>query len=245
MSDTAVALVTGAGQRIGQAVALALHARGLRVILHYRTAGSAAIATAERLNRARPDSACALQADLAELPQVQQLAAAALAQWGRLDVLVNNASSYFPTAWGDADEQAWDALFGSNLKGPFFLTQALLPPLAARRGCVVNLIDIFAERPARGFSLYCMAKAGLAMMTKSLALEWGDRVRVNGIAPGVILWPEPEPPAAEKQRMFERIPQGRIGEPADIARTALFLIFDAPYVNGQIIAVDGGYSLSM
>lgn len=239
-----VALVTGAGQRIGLALALALHDRGFKVILHYRRDGSAAIETAAELNRERADSAAALQADLTDMEAVARLAREAGARWGRLDALVNNASSYYPTAWGEATERDWDTLFGSNLKGPFFLTQALLPALAADRGCVVNLIDIFAERPAAGFPVYCMAKAGLAMLTRSLALEWGDRIRVNGIAPGVILWPETEPDAATQQAMLDRIPQGRIGDPDDIVRTALFLISEASYVNGQIIAVDGGYSLN-
>lgn len=242
--STKVVLVTGAGQRIGAHLARVLHQRGYRVLLHYRSSDSAAVAVAAEFNRVRADSSRALQADLTDLAQVQRLAEQVVEIWGRLDALINNASSYFETPWGNTGEAEWDALIGSNLKGPYFLTQALLPLLAEQRGAVINLIDVFAERPAKNFSVYCAAKAGLAMLTRSLALDWGDRVRVNGIAPGVILWPEQPVDHARKAATLDRVPQGRIGSPDDIAKTALFLLDDAPYINGQIVAVDGGYSLT-
>jgi pteridine reductase len=242
--DAPVALITGAAQRIGAQLTRALHQRGYRVLIHCRHSTAAAAHLAAELTALRADSAAVLQAALEDTAAVTALAAAAVARWDRLDVLINNASSYYPTAWGDATPGDWDTLIGGNLKGAFFLTQALLPALSARRGCVINLIDIFAERPLPDHPIYCIAKAGLAMMTKSLARDLGGSSRVNGIAPGAILWPEPPLPALEQERMLERIPSGRIGEPADIARTALFLIEEAPYINGQIIAVDGGLSLA-
>lgn len=237
-----VALITGAAQRIGAELSRTLHHHGYRVLIHYRNSAAAALQLAAELNGLRPDTAEILKAALEDTASVARLAAAATARWGRLDVLINNASSFYPTPWGSATPEDWEALIGSNLKGAFFLTQSLLPSLAERRGCVINLIDIFAERPLADHPLYCIAKSGLAMLTRSLARDLGDRIRVNGIAPGAILWPEP-PMAREQQlRLLERIPCGRIGDPSDIARTVLFLIEQAPYINGQIIAVDGGLS---
>jgi pteridine reductase len=221
-----------------------LHARGYRVIVHYHTGTERAARIIGELNAARPDSAHAISADLSDLQATYELADAALARWGRLDVLINNAGSYYPTAWGSATEADWHRLVGSNLMGPFFLTQRLLPALIEQRGCIVNMIDIFAERPARDLPVYGMAKAGLAHMTKSLAFDLRGKVRANGIAPGVILWPEQPTPDEEKTDTLQRIPLGHIGDPTDIVRTVLFLVEDAPYINGQIIAVDGGLSLS-
>jgi pteridine reductase len=214
------------------------------VIIHYNSSAANAEQIAGELNALRNDSARTLHADMQDVRAVQQLASDAQAAWGRIDVLINNASSYYSTPWDSATENDWDRLVGSNLKGPFFLTQALLAELSARGGCIVNMIDIFAERPIREFPLYCMAKAGVAMLTKSLAVDYGKSVRVNGIAPGAILWPEPPLSAEEQERMLAKIPGGQIGHPDDIVRTALFLIEDAPYINGQIIAVDGGLSLN-
>ncbi len=242
--DKKVVLVTGASQRIGAAIATALHRRGHRVLLHYR-GNAAALDLAARFNRERADSALALHADFASDADITRLATEALRPWGRLDALVNNASTYFPTPLGSATPEHWHDLFDSNVRGPFFLTQALLPALRARRGCVINLLDIHAEKPEPNHPLYCMAKAALAMMTKSLALDLRGEVRVNGIAPGAILWPSHEElNEEEKSALLGRIPQHALGTPEDIARTALFLLDDAPYINGQIIAVDGGLSLS-
>lgn len=242
-SSPKVALITGAAQRIGAQLARALHARGYNVVIHYNRSAAAAREIADELNAQRADSARIAAADMEDVEAVQTLAATALAAWGRLDVLINNASTYYATPWGDATPQDWDRLVGSNLKGPYFLTQAVLAELARRSGCVINMIDIAAERPARDFSLYCMAKAGLAMLTRSLAVDCGRTLRVNGIAPGAILWPEAPLSDAAKQQMLDKIPAGQIGHPDDIVRTALFLIEDAPYINGQIIAVDGGLHL--
>jgi pteridine reductase len=238
-----VALITGAAQRIGARLARALHARAYNVVIHCNRSVDAAEAIARELNAQRENSARVLRADMEDIDAVQRLAADAIALWGRVDVLVNNASTYYSTPWQTAAAHDWDRLVGSNLKGPFFLTQALLAELSQRKGCVLNMIDIAAERPARDFSLYCMAKAGLAMLTKSLAVDHGKNLRVNGIAPGAILWPEPPLSEVAKMQMLEKIPAGHIGDPDDIVRTALFLIEDAPYINGQIIAVDGGLHL--
>ncbi|MET0378868.1 MAG: pteridine reductase [Spongiibacteraceae bacterium] len=239
-----VSLITGAAQRVGEQLARGLHARGYRVIVHYRNSAQQAQAIVDDLNKNRPLTAVAIAADLADATALVQLAADCLKQWGRIDVLINNASSYYPTPWGEAKLSDWQTLIGSNLMGPFFLTQELLPALTAQCGCVVNMIDIFAERPARDMPIYGMAKAGLAHMTKSLAFDLRGKVRVNGIAPGAILWPEQLMSSEDKSNMLQRIPLGEIGDPSDIVRTALFLIEDAPYINGQIIAVDGGLSLN-
>jgi pteridine reductase len=244
VAGTKVAVITGAAQRVGEQLARGLHARGYRVIVHYRNSAERARQIVDDLNRATPDSAIALSADLADEAAPAQLAAACLAKWGRIDALINNASSYYRTPWGEATQEDWRTLVGSNLMGPFFLTQALLPALIEQRGCVINLIDIFAERPARDLPVYGMAKAGLAHMTKSLAYDLRGKIRVNGIAPGAILWPEHPTSDAEKTDMLQRIPLEKLGDPSDIVRTALFLIEDAPYINGQIVNVDGGLSLN-
>lgn len=239
-----VALITGAAQRVGEQLARGLHARGYRVIVHYRSSAQQAQSIVDDLNKTRAETAVAIAADLADEAAASQLAVTCLKQWGRIDVLINNASSYYPTPWGEAKTADWQMLIGSNVMGPFFLTQALLPALIEQQGCVINMIDIFAERPARNMPIYGMAKAALAHMTKSLAFDLRGKIRVNGIAPGAILWPEQPMAEAEKSNMLERIPLGEIGDPSDIVRTALFLIEDAPYINGQIIAVDGGLSLN-
>lgn len=239
-----VAVITGAAQRVGEQIARGLHARGYRVIVHYRSGRERAERIAIELNATRADSADTFSADLCDLDAVERLADFSAKRWGRLDVLINNASSYYPTPWGSAGETDWQNLIGSNLMGPFFLTQHLLPALIECKGNVVNMIDIFAERPAHDLPIYGMAKAGLAHMTKSLAFDLRGKIRVNGIAPGVILWPERPPSAAEKEDTLKRIPLGQIGDPSDIARTVLFLVEDAPYINGQIITVDGGLSLN-
>jgi len=238
-----VALITGSAQRIGAAIATALHQRGYRVIIHYRSSAAAAQQLAADLNAVRADSARCINGNLQSQLEAQTLATAALSQWGHIDVLINNASSFYPTPLGSATEADWDALIGSNMKGPFFLAQALAPMLTRRAGCIVNIVDIFAEQALKDHPLYCMAKAGLAMMTKSLARELAPRVRVNGVAPGAILWPEPAPNAEQKQHMLDKIPLQTLGSTTDIAATVTFLVADAPYISGQILAVDGGRSL--
>ncbi|WP_198411210.1 pteridine reductase [Marinimicrobium alkaliphilum] len=241
-----VALITGSAKRLGAQTARTLHAAGYRIVLHYRHSANDAEQLAADLNRTRPDSAVALQADLNQSTDVEQLARAALAQWQRLDALINNASSFFPTPVGEATEAHWDDLINSNLKAPFFLAQALAPALRASGGTIVNMADIHADRPLSQHPIYCAAKAGNVMLTKSLARELAPEVRVNGIAPGAILWPESDADMSEdaKQGILHKVPLGREGHPDDIARTILFLVRDAPYITGQIIAVDGGRSLA-
>jgi pteridine reductase len=242
MSVPPVVLVTGAARRVGAAIARELHAAGANVVLHYRASAAEAEQLAAQLNAARATSAVCLPADLAVAGAPAALVAATLARFGRLNALVNNASSFFPTALGDITEAAWDDLIGSNLKGPLFLTQAAAPHLLAARGAVVNIVDVHAERPLKGYPLYCAAKAGLLGLTRALAVELAPQVRVNAVAPGPIEWPASGndfPPAARDAIVADTL-LGRIGEPADIARTVKFLLFDAPYITGQVINVDGG-----
>lgn len=239
------ALITGAAARLGRAIARELH-RDHRVIIHYRSSAVAAQRLADELNSARPDSAVALHSDLAGAADCARLAEQALKQWGGVDILVNNASAFFPTPVGSATEEHWDQLVGSNLKAPFFLSQALAESLARDNGCIVNMADIHAERPMPHHPIYCAAKAGLVMLTKSLALELAPKVRVNAVAPGAILWPEQETvDDSAKAKILERIPLARTGDAGDIARTVRFLVCDAPYISGQVIAVDGGRNLNI
>ncbi|WP_346838713.1 pteridine reductase [Microbulbifer sp. SAOS-129_SWC] len=237
------ALITGAAARLGRASARELH-RDHRVIIHYRHSATAAEELVDALNRLRPDSAVAMQSDLSTAADCDQLAQRAAAHWGGVDVLVNNASAFYPTPIGSADERAWDELLGSNLKAPFFLSQALAPSLARDHGCIINMVDIHAERPMPQHTIYCAAKAGLVMLTKSLALELAPQVRVNAVAPGAILWPEQEAVDDESRaKILARIPLARTGSESDIARTVRFLA-EPSYINGQVIAVDGGRSLN-
>ena len=239
-----VALVTGSAQRVGAAIIRELHSRGWRVIIHYRQSELAATALAEQLNSQRANSAFILQADLQQHSAITQLTEQALALTGRLDALVNNASTFYATPIGSANLADWDDLMISNARAPFFLSQALAPALKESRGCIVNIVDIHATRPFKQHTIYCMAKAALAMMTASLAKELAPHVRVNGVAPGAILWPDANTPSAiasdTQQQILASVPLARSGTPEDIARTVAFLIEDAPYITGQIIAVDGG-----
>ena len=241
-----VALITGAAQRIGECIASELHHAEFNIIIHYRNSAGQAQELVEKLNGVRSNSAHCLQADLADQEAIASLATHALQQWGRLDALVNNASSFYPTDFLSATTAQWDDLIAGNVKGAFFLTQALAPALEKTSGCIINLIDIHAETPLKNHSIYCIAKAGAAMMTKSLARDLGPHIRVNGISPGAILWPENDAELTEQQQLaiLEQVPLKKTGEPGDIARTAKFLICDAPYISGQIIAVDGGRSVS-
>lgn len=240
-----VALVTGAARRIGACIARTLHAAGMNLALHHRHSAPAAAALAAELTAQRPGSVTLLAADLQDTARLPGLIDATLAAFGRLDALVNNASSFYPTPIGSTTEAQWDELFASNLKAPFFLAQAAAPALRATRGAIVNLVDIHAGPPMPRHTVYCMAKAGMAMLTRSLALELAPEVRVNGVAPGAILWPEAGAGSAAQAAILARVPLGRLGSPDDIARTVLFLLRDAPYVTGQVLAVDGGRSLSM
>jgi pteridine reductase len=241
--DSHVALVTGAARRVGAAVAKRLHAEGACVAVHYRSSAVDADELVAELNGSRPDSAVAFQADLLDTRSLPQLVADVLDWKGRLDVLVNNASTFYPTPIGEITEQHWTDLVGSNLKAPLFLSQAAAPSLRDTGGSIVNMIDIHAQRPLRDHPVYGPAKAGLAMLTRSLAKDLAPDVRVNGVAPGAILWPEADMTDANKESILTQVPLGRAGDPGDIAGCILYLVRDATYVTGQIIAVDGGRSI--
>ena len=236
-------LITGAAKRIGAACARLLHGEGCNVFLHYRSSKEAAMALCYELNQSRPDSSYLMQADLLIKNELQALADEACSAWGGIDVLVNNASSFYPTPVADVTEQQWDELMGSNLKAPFFLAQALSKTLTDNRGCIVTIVDIHAERGLIAYPVYSIAKAGLVAMTKVLAKELGPSVRVNGVAPGAILWPDKDFSDQEKQDILQRIALKRTGVPTDIAKAVWFLIKDADYMTGQILTVDGGRTL--
>ena len=237
------ALVTGAARRIGAAIAERLHTEGVNVAIHYRQSKADADEFCARLNAIRTNSARLFQADLNVASELVGLVDALMEWSGRLDILVNNASSFYPTPLGQITEENWSDLVGSNLKAPLFLSQAAAPHLKARRGNIINIVDIHAYRPLREHAVYGAAKAGLVMLTRSLAKELAPDVRVNGIAPGAISWPENDMPESIKQDILEQIPLQRTGAPEDIAGCAIYLVRDATYVTGQIIAVDGGRSL--
>jgi len=239
-----VALVTGAARRIGAECVRHLHQSGLNIVLHYRNSGTEAENLAGELNRIRQDSVKLLQGDLQNIASIPKLIEQTQTAWGRLDVLINNASTFYPTAIGEITEQDWDTLMGANLKAPLFLAQAASDELRRNHGCIVNITDIHAERPLKGYPVYSIAKAGLVMLTKSLARELAPEVRVNAVAPGAILWPEAAHHQAEHQAIINRTALKREGEPADIARTVEFLVNHAPYITGQVVSVDGGRTLS-
>ncbi len=238
-----VVLITGGARRVGAEIARTLHAAGANIVIHYRSSAAAAIALADQFNLVRPRSATIHSAHLSTVEAPEKLVAATLLEFGRLDILINNASSFYPTPIGHITLPQWDDLMGSNLKAPLFLSQAAAPSLRARHGLIINMIDIHGLRPLKGHPVYSSAKAGLAMLTRALARELGPEIRVNGIAPGPVLWPEGEMEAELKREIIDKTALKRHGTPQDIARTALFLAKDAPYITGQIIAVDGGRSI--
>ena len=243
--DRPVVLVTGAAKRIGAAIARRLHAEGHDLALHYRSSRAQMDALAAELEAARPGSTLVLQAELAEFDRLPELVAHTVGHFGRLDGLVNNASTYYATPMGQTTPAQWGELFASNARAPFFLAQAAAPHLARTGGAIVNIVDIYAERPLRGHAVYCMAKAALAMATRSLALELGPDVRVNGVAPGNVLWSENPIKAETLETVLERTALERQGEPGDIAEAVLWLLRGNRYVTGQIIAVDGGRTLTI
>jgi pteridine reductase len=235
-----VVLITGGARRVGAAMVRTLHAAGADIMLHYRSSAAAAAALHAELNDRRPQSVALHAADLLGASVPDELVAAALAAFGRIDILINNASSFYPTPIGSITTAQWDDLMGSNLKAPLFLSQAAAPALRAAQGLIINLIDVHGLRPLKDHPVYSAAKAGLAMLTRSLARELGPEVRVNGIAPGPVLWPEGALAEERKREIIAKTALKRYGSPDDIARTALFLARDAPFITGQIIAVDGG-----
>jgi len=238
-------LITGAAARIGAEIARTLHSAGMNIVIHYRASVESASALAESLNQLRYNSAITLQADLLKTSSLQPLVEQAADHWGKLDVLINNASSFYPTPVGKITEANWDDLMGSNLKAPVFLSQAATPYLRQTQGCIVNIVDIHGLRPMKEHPVYCAAKAGLAMLTQSLARELGPDIRVNGVAPGAIMWPSSELNADIQASILERTALKRQGKPQDIARTVKFLVMDAGYITGQVIPVDGGRSLNI
>lgn len=238
-----VALITGAAKRLGAATATKLHQQGYRLVIHYHHSHDTALALADRLNSQTPDSVKLVQADIRNPTEIKALAQQAQEAFGRLDLLINNASSFYPTELGSITEADWQDLVGTNMQAPLFLSQACLTALKRHRGCIINMCDIHAEKPLKGHTLYCMAKAALVMMTQSLARELAPEIRVNGIAPGAILWPETPLSEGDKENVLHQVPMQRLGTPEDIAETIYFLADQAPYITGQILAVDGGRSL--
>lgn len=240
-----VALITGAGRRVGAVIARTLHAAGYDLALHYRHSADAAEALAGELERQRPDSTLRVHAELAVIDSLPGMVDRVLDRYGRLDALVNNASAFYPTPVGSATSAQWNELFASNAQAPFFLAQAATPSLRVAGGAIVNLVDIYAERPLADHPIYCMAKAALMAMTRSLALDLGPEVRVNAVAPGAVMWPSDGKAYDDKQAMLERTPLKRAGSPEDVASAVLWLLRDAPFVTGQVIRVDGGRTLSV
>lgn len=237
------ALVTGAARRIGAVVASTLHEAGANVVIHYHHSAAEAEQLVAQLNGRRAGSALTASADVREVTELERMAKQVLERTGRLDVLVNNASNFYPTPLGTVTEQNWYDLMGSNLKAPLFLSQAMLPALRTANGVIINIVDVHSQRPLRDHVVYGAAKAGLAMLTRSLAKDLGPQVRVNGVSPGAIMWPEEGMSDQLRAAIIRQTALKRSGTPEDIAAAVLFLVRDAPYVTGQIIAVDGGRSV--
>lgn len=241
------ALVTGGAKRVGAAICRRLHAQGVDLMVHHRASVGEARALQQELNGKRADSVALIQADLLTGASLPDLVKTTVKQFGRLDILINNASSFFATAIGDITDKEWDDLIGTNLKAPLFLSQAASAELRKHHGCIVNIVDIHAELPMKNYVVYSVAKGGLLALTRSLARELGPEVRVNGVAPGTILWPDADGWSDElsRQRIVNQTALKRAGEPDDIAKAVEFLIAAAPYVTGQVIAVDGGRSITL
>ena len=238
-----IVLVTGGAKRVGKVIVESLHAEGWNIIVHYNSAEQEARQLVNFLNEIRSNSAAALGADLTDFVALKSFSEKALKIFGRLDALINNASTFYPTPILNATEEQWNDLFATNTKAPFFLTKYLLPALLEAQGNVINIIDVHSERPLLDYSIYCMAKAALSMLTKSLALELAPNVRVNGVAPGLVLWAEKNPKTpAEREKILSKIPLKKSGAPLDIARTISFLL-NHPFITGEIIKVDGGRSI--
>ncbi len=235
-----VALITGGTRRIGAQIARALHREGMRLIIHYRSAIQDAHALQSILTEQRPDSVMLVKGDLLDIHKVTHLIREAINAFGRLDVIVNNASTFYPTPIGTATPAQWDDLMGTNMKAPFFLAQTAAPELRRTAGCIVNIADVYGERPLKDHVIYCAAKAGLIMLTRALARDLAPEVRVNAVAPGAILWPERDTDQIAQQRLISRTPLKRMGTTDEVAETVLYLIRDATFVTGHVIPVDGG-----
>jgi pteridine reductase len=241
-----VALVTGGAHRLGAAIARALHAEGMKLVIHYHSSEAAAHALQQELHQTRPESVMLVRGDLTNGDKLfRNLVFETVEAFDGLDLLVNNASRFYPTPVGEVSEAQWDDMVSTNLKAPFFLAQAAAPHLKKSGGGIINIADIYGDRPLPNFPLYSMTKAGLVMLTKTLARELAPEIRVNAVAPGVILWPERDLDEMSKQRIVSRTLLKRSGEPADIARAVLFLVRDAGYMTGQVLTVDGGRSVAV
>lgn len=245
MSEAKVALITGSAKRVGACIARTLHANGMRVIIHYHHSEKEAKQLCEALNQKRPESAISIQADLANAATIPQLMTLATTTWGRLDVLVNNAASFYNSPLDQFTPEQWHETLNSNLTAPVLLAIEAAPHLKKTQGCIINMVDIRATQPLKGYTHYCISKAGLVMATKSLALEWGPDIRVNAIAPGVVMWGDNahEQNETVQHKIIQRTPLKRTGVPEDIAQAAVFLIEQAPYMTGQVLTLDGGRSL--
>ena len=242
-----VVLITGGAKRVGAAICRLLHANGAQLMIHYRSSTSEARALQAELNLKRANSVAIIQGDLLNLAVLPSMVQETIKHFGKLDVLINNASSYYATEIGEIDDDQWEDLVGSNLKAPLFLSQAAAPELRKQHGCIINITDMHVERPKKGYIVYSVAKAGLVTLTKSLAHELSPEVRVNAVAPGPVMWPEDNPQFDEvyRQRVISQTLLKRIGEPDDVAKAVKFLIQDSPFITGLVIAVDGGRSLNL
>lgn len=243
MSESKVVMVTGGARRIGAAIVSRLHGEGYRIVLHYHESAEEAALLAARLNGQRTDSVRLLPMDLSDPYSLAGMMERAIAFWGRLDGLVNNASAFRPMPVGNVTVQEWADCLNTNLAAPFFMSQAAAPSLKKAGGAIVNIVDIYAERPLPGYPVYSVTKTALAALTRSLAVELAPEIRVNGVSPGAILWPEITPDSAAQAELLARVPMKRCGEPRNVADTVLFLLRDAVYVTGQVVAVDGGRSV--
>jgi pteridine reductase len=245
--ENKVILITGGAKRVGAAISRMLHAGGANLMIHYRQSVTEARALQAELNLKRPNSAAIIHGDLLNLAVLPKLIQETVNHFGHLDVLINNASSYYATELGEIGDDQWQDLIGSNLKAPLFLSQAASSELAKTRGCIINITDMHVERPKKGYIVYSVAKAGLVTLTKSLAHEMAPDVRVNAVAPGPVMWPEDNPQFDEvyRKRVISQTLLKRLGEADDVAKAVRFLIQDAPFMTGQVIAVDGGRSLNL
>ncbi len=243
MNQAKTILITGGAKRIGRQMAISLHATGHNIVVHYRSSAGAAASLVAQLNAEREGSALALQGELLDTASIPSLVSQAVDAFGGLDVLINNASTFYPTPIELLEDEFWNDLVGSNLKAPAFLAKACVPYLRERTGSIINIVDIHAKKPMASHPIYCSAKAGLEMLTMSLARDLAPSIRVNGVSPGAILWPEDDSGMDEQSAILEKIPMGRMGEPQDIANLVRFLIDEGSYITGQIIAVDGGRSV--
>ncbi len=242
-ASTKTVLITGGAKRIGRQMALTLHKAGHNIAVHYRSSANAANELAAELNKQRANSAFIVQGDLLDIDGTPKIIDAVVAEFGRLDALINNASSLYPTPIELLENDFWNDLVGSNLKAPAFLTKYAAKHLRDTGGSIINIVDIHARNPMANHPIYCAAKAGLEMLTKALARDLAPAIRVNGVSPGAILWPEQNSSAAEQEEILQKIPLQRLGDPEDIANMVRFLIDEAPYITGQVIAVDGGRSV--